>query len=405
MMGLTMDSSNIHSFVQQIYAQGIKPCINVDDTGAYLLDPVFHIKRNRVIAETLNAVLRVDLESDNRLIQQLFDYLISTQHTDGSWSEIHAHYDQPSALITAIVAEAFLTAIEKKEDSDLFRSVVENAKDFVLSQEKKSGYYLKSTNYTADHLNVDASCGAFLAHYARVFDDEEALNASKRASDHIINFQKPDGVYPYAVTKGTYSYVKQVPCVHYQGVTLYYLSKIHTVTDDHRLKDSLILGGNWLIDRQQENGFFDWSQSGLLFTYYVSGAYAFALASFSYLSQFDSRFEKNTKVFLSILRSHQPSLFVRWEQAKWLNLSLSVFDSIRTAKLTEVSFKQCLFRFLYAMYRQIARRRYSETIDDTLFNTIVSLLRLKVSTIESFANYPDLFMTSEIIDCLSSIQD
>ncbi len=29
---------------------------------------------------------------------------------------------------------------------------------------------------------------------------------------------------------------------------------------------------------------------------------------------------------------------------------------------------------------------------------------MDVSTIEPFANYPDLFMSSEILDCLSSIE-
>jgi len=405
MMGSMICSSSIHSFVHQLYTQGIKPCILVKDDVAFLLDPVFHIKRNRVIAETLKAMLRLDLETDTTLIRKLFDYLRSTQHADGSWSEIHAHYDKASALITSIVADAFLLFMEKNESSDTFRIVVDNAKDFVLRQEKKPGFFLKSTNYTADHLNVDATCAAFLAHYAKVFDDEETLEASNRACDHIIKYQWENGVYPYAVTKGSYSFVKQVSCLHYQGVTLYYLSKIHTVTQDDRLKQSLLSGGRWLSKMQKENGRFDWSESGLLFTYYVSGAYAFALSSFQYLSLFDKQFESFMEKCLIILKSHQSSLFVRWEQAKWLSFPASLFDSIKTAKQAEVGFNQRLFRFLYAVYRQIARRRYAEKIDDTLFNTIVSLLHLKVSTIEPFANYPDLFMSSEIIDCLSSIQE
>jgi hypothetical protein len=32
---------------------------------------------------------------------------------------------------------------------------------------------LKSAQYTADHLNVDASCGAFLARYAERYDDRD----------------------------------------------------------------------------------------------------------------------------------------------------------------------------------------------------------------------------------------
>lgn len=402
-----MDDLNtlVSSMVKQVYEKGVKPCIVEEEKIAFLFDPVFHIKRNRVIAETVKAALVLDLESDTTLITKLLDYLISTQHQDGSWSEIHAHYDQPSALITSIVGSSFLKAITYGLNRTDFVSVVKKAKDFVLAQEQEPGFYLKSTHYTADHLNVDATCAAFLDEYASVFDDEPALEASKRASDHIIDHQWDNGVYPYVIDKGSYSYVKQVPCIHYQGVTLFYLSLIHKVTDDNRLKESLLSGGRWLAEQQRKDGRFDWSQSGLLFTYYVSGANAFALSSFQYLSLFDSMFESNAKNCFPVLKKLKDSLFFRWEQADWSSFLKSLFDSIDTAKLAPVGLKQTLFRFGYAGYRQIARRRYDETVDDRLFNMLVSLFHLQVSTVEPFANYPDLFMSSEIIDCLSSIKE
>lgn len=393
----------ISSLILKLYVEAIKPYMVEENKVVYFIDPVFHISRNRVIAETLNAILRLNLEPDDRLIQKLFHYLVTTQHNNGSWNEVHPHYNHPSALITSIVADTFLLAIEKGKDLDFFPSVIDKAKEFLLHQEIKPGYFLKSANYTADHLNVDATCGSFLSHYAHLFEDENTLEVSKRVSDHIIAHQWKNGVYPYAIDKGTYTYIKEVPCIHYQGVTLYYLSRIHTYTQEDSLLESILTGGNWLAQVQQDDGWFDWSKSGLLFTYYVIGAYGFALSSFSYLSQFNDHFESNANKCLPILKSHQRSLFVRWEQSNWISFPNSIFESIETAKKAKARIDIIFTRLLYALYRQIARRRYADTIDTTFFNVLVSVLHLKVSTVEPFSNYPDLFMTTEIINCLSSI--
>ena len=396
---------DVSSVVHGVYRDGIKPCIVEHDDCASIHDPVFHINRNRVVAETLKAVLRLNLETDVALIEKLLRFLLSTQHRDGSWSEIHPCYDQPSALITSIVGETLLVALQKDILSHELTPAVNKARQYVIKNEKKPGYFLKSSFYTADHLNVDATCGAFLAGYADVFNDEPSFQAAVRASTHVIDCQQENGVYPYAVDKGNYSYTQNVPCVHYQGVTLYYLCKIHAFTKDERVKRSLLDGANWLASLQKPSGRFDWSQSGLLFAYYLTGAYAFAFASFRYLSEFDRRFIDQAERCLSVLvdMSHQNSLFPRWEEAGWLSLSRSVFDSVQTAKQAKVGMNQSLFRFSYALYRQLARRWYSETVNETVFNMVVSLLHLNVSTIEPFANYPDLFMSSEIIDCLSSV--
>jgi hypothetical protein len=392
------------ALVHHVYHDGVKPCIVRHDTGASIHDPIFRIDRNRVVAETLKAVLRLNLEQDTALVEEMLRFLLSRQHPDGSWSEIHPYYDQHSALITSIVGEAFLVALRQQLLSDELTAAVNHAKEYVLKNEKRPGYYLKSTSYTADHLNVDATCGAFLSDYASHFHDEESLQAAKRASDHIIDYQWSNGVYPYAIDKGTYDYVKQVPCVHYQGVTLYYLSKIHAITQEDRLNKSLLKGADWLALRQKSSGRFDWGHSGLLFAYYLTGAYGFASAAFQYASKYDSRFSCHSDQCLSELMNlhRRPGLWCRWEDASWGTLPGSVADAVHTANLAKVGMKQSLFRLGYASYRQLARRRYKETVDDSIFKGVVSLLHLNVSTIESFANYPDLFMTTEILDCLSS---
>ena len=100
--------------------------------------------------------------------------------------EIHPNYHQKSRLATSIIGDALITAYPHFPQN----MPLENAKKYVMQNEKKSGYFLKSLTYTADHLNVDASCGAFLAGFGDLFSDKNAIDAARRAAEHINRFQK-----------------------------------------------------------------------------------------------------------------------------------------------------------------------------------------------------------------------
>jgi len=399
-----MKESKNHAYdiVNNIYSAGIKPLIAEKENYAYIRDPVFGIKRNRVVGEVLKAIVRFDLEKDEKLTKKLCRYLEKTQNKDGSWNEIHLKYDQPSALITSIVGEALLV-VNKKFPSSSLENSIGLASLYVLSQEKSHGYFLKSEHYTADHLNVDATCGAFLASYGSFFSDEDCVKASKRAAENVCNHQFSDGAYPYTVDKGNYSQLLNVPCIHYQGVTMYYLSKIDQAVNEGWLKDSLLLGAEWLSQVQRNNGGFDWSKSGLMFAYYLSGAYAFAFTSFLYVSRWDKKYLENARVCLDVLSKNIGGLCLRWEKDTWATFPVSIPIALKTAFIGGYPLKHKLFRFGYGLYRQMARRRFSEKIDDKLFGNLTRILNVSTSTVEPFSNFPDLFMTSEVIDCLSSV--
>ena len=53
------------------------------------------------------------------------------------------------------------------------------------------------------------------------------------------------------------------------------------------------------------------------------------------------------------------------------------------------------------MYRQFSRRRFSNSVNPEMFNLLSGILGIESSTIEPDNNFPDLFMTSEVLDCLS----
>jgi hypothetical protein len=361
------------------------------EKGTCLVDPVFGIVRNRVNAEVAKTYFRLNVVDQGI---RLMKYVLSDQAEDGSWDEIHPNYHQKSALVTAFIGDALITAYPYfPQDASL-----DHASAYVLQNEKKPGYFLKSLSYTADHLNVDASCGAFLASYGDLSGDKKSIAAAKRAAEHICRNQKK-GYFPYTTDKGTYPYTYNVPCIHYQGVTLYYLVKIQEIIDEPWLKKSIESGTAWLASVQNSDGTFDWSKSGLMFAYYLTGAYAFAYAVFTSQSREHSQYTDNASGCLKVLEKNIPSLALRWETAFWL--SLPGLTTVKTASLGDFPLNHRLFRFGYGSYRQVARRRVRSDVDEKTFKTLCRLLSISSSTIEPTNNFPDLFMTSEILDSLS----
>lgn len=371
----------------------VQKSTKVEDGAAYIIDPVYGIVRNRVNAEVAKALVRT---SDSNIAGLLYSYICRNQNKDGSWNEIHVNYNKPSALITSFIGDSLIAGYSfSPHDENLIK-----ARDYVLSVEDRPGYFLKSETYNADHLNVDASCGAFLAEYGNKFSDDKCIEAGVRAAKNVCDHQT-DGYYPYAADKGNYPYIFDIPCIHYQGVTMYYLAKIQEVIDEPWLKESLLNGAEWLSKVQNPDGSFDWSKSGLMFAYYLGGAAGFAYSSFDYVSKWDPKYKENALKSLDILESNIDGLVLRWEKDKFRSILPSFGSNIRTANLGNYPVSHRLFRYGYGMYRQVARRRFDTKVDDRVFSLLSGMMGINASTVEPFNNFPDMFMTSEVLDCLS----
>ncbi|MFW5895269.1 MAG: hypothetical protein ACOCT9_00845 [archaeon] len=396
---------SIIQYCSQVINNGIKPLVRENENGAYIFDPVLEINRNRVNAEILKSITR--LEKLNVKIElseykgKLLKNILHNQNNDGSWNEIHSNYDEPSALLTSFVAEAFL--LDNHNDEKII-SALKRAKDYVLSKEYYPGYFKKSNLNYADCLNVNATCGSFLARYGDIYNNKECLDAAERAAHRVCHHQFSNGAYPYTTKERGYPYPYHyyVPCIHYQGVTMFFLSKIHSILEEEWIKKSLMKGCNWLSSVQDEKGKFDWSKSGLMYAYTLAGSYAFATSSFVYTSQWDDRFLQNAKLSLNNIQKNTKDIVNRWEEASMISILEGIIDSIKTTFIGDYPISHRLFRLGYGMYKQFARRRYSEKLEDKMFNKLSSLFNIESTWVEPSKNYPDLFNTSEVLDCLTS---
>lgn len=407
---------NCHNYIKKTIEIGIIPNLVIDRNEAYIIDPVYGIIRNRVNAEIAKTLFRLFLinrnDMDHDLAFKLINYLVNRQNHDGSWNEIHVKYNEKSALITSIVGESLIELIVNLQNKnikctnnftyDYYFQALNKAKNYVLNNQISNGFFRKSSLYTADFLNVDATCGAFLAKYGDVFSDKKCIEVAKNTIEHIFTYQSEDGSIPYTTeNKGNYSYSMQIPCIHYQGVTIYYLLKViyslKTNEYDSYFKKAIL----WLKNVQLYNGKFDWSKSGLMFAYYLSGAYAFAIPCFVYALKWNKQYESNIDMSFKLLEQNTSIIVNRWEKESMLTFPKSVSITAKSALIGNYPIKHIFFRFGYGIYRQFARRRFSNNVNPKIFRFLSGIMNIDTSTIEPDNNFPDLFMTSEVLDCLS----
>lgn len=397
-------NERMYSLISRIIQKGIIPVVKVEGNLAYTIDPVYGIARNRVNAECAKTLIRINGVEGNDytdLVEKLLNWLLERQNTDGSWNEVHVKYNHPSALITSIVGEAFVDGYLLLKD-ERFEKAALRAKSFVLASQFSPGYFKKSSIYVADHLNVDATCGAFLAKYGKVFLDQECLNSAKNTAEHICKYQFSDGAFPYTnENKGNYQHCLDIPCIHYQGVTLYYLLKIIDSLESDWIDQEFEKGIKWLAAAQFSNGKFDWSKSGLMFAYYLSGAYAFSIPCFVFGTKWNSFYSENAEKALDVLELNVSDIVNRWESDSIISFPASTLTVFKTANIGNYPASHRFFRFGYGMYRQFARRRFSNSVNPQIFNILSRIMNTKSTTIEPDNNFPDLFMTSEVLDCLS----
>ena len=381
--------------------------LKVDNENAFLEDSFTGIVRTRTTAELCSAMIKLQKLNKKNCkdeIKKIVNWLIIKQNKDGSWNETHVNYNNPSSVFTAICGLTLLEAYGENLDIEIPKKVLDNAANFLIKQEIKDGHFRKSEHYHADVLNADAMISAFLIKYGTKQNNQEYLKAAKRGIKNIISQQKNNGEFPYGskIAQYPYKHHLDVPCIHYQTVTLYYLDKCSKEIPDNGLKNSICNGIKWLQNNQKETGEFDWRESGLNFALYLTATYGFVVYLYSKYS-----FSSNKSRILNTIRilnqQYEKGILLRWERSSIVKMIQGILFSVKGGSIGNYPINFKILRTLHRIHREISRLKESKKMVPSKITRIKTGYSAILSTVESSTNYPDLYMTTQALDAMASI--
>jgi hypothetical protein len=229
------------------------------------------------------------------------------------------------------------------------------------------------------------------------------LDAAVNGALRVCQFQSKNGVFPYttSVVAKPYKYALDLPCLHYQGVTLYYLLKTNRILGSPVVDAGISKGLCWLSAQQMGNGRFDWSRSLLGFTLYLTAAYAFAASMACALPQEDSGDQIRVQEALRMLKENSDGLLLRWERNSLAKIHSSMLSALKVTNQAEFSTPRRINLLAYRCYREIARSRYSSSSSSEAFDVLSRLFRLQTSTIEPMHNYLDMYTSAQALESLT----
>lgn len=208
-------------------------------------------------------------------------FLANCQNRDGSWNETVPYYNYPSIVSTTVVAEALLRIADHTHNRKLLNCAIKGG-DYILKKEVGYGVFHKSTFIFTNTLNVNAHAGAALSKLYSTTKEKRYLEAAERVIFSIAKHQFPDGALPYS--DAVRSYPNQlhynVKCIHYQGISLFYLLKIRENIGGKKpiLENMLKIGAQYLDSCIRENGKILWEKDTFTFEYFQNAAYALAIS-------------------------------------------------------------------------------------------------------------------------------
>ena len=403
-MNLREETSNI---TQQLL-NGVMQQLIVTDEDAYVKDNVSKVTRTRVVAELCSTLVKLHnlkISDHQPIIKKLTKWLISNQNADGSWNEKHIKYDKPSTVFTSVCALSLLETSESFPDLNIDEEIFERAAKVILKQENYYGEYRKSELVHADILNVDAMVAAFLLKFGNRSSNENYIKAGKMAVAHICSHQFIDGAYPYGGPYRAYPYKYHfyIPCIHYQAVTLYYLIKTTPYIKSEWLEHSISSGTKWLIKNQKDDGYFKWKNSGLNFALYLSGTYAFVLPVYQNFLSNDTNLSKLMEKSLNVLKNQIiDNILLRWEKGSSKSIITGFLEARKGGSIGNYPITFKFLRTMHRLHREISRTKISNQITPSKLISRPTGYSAYLGTVESSTNHPDMYMTTEALDALSS---
>lgn len=393
--------------ITDILSKGLMREVVVDSEYAYLRDKVSGLDRTRVTAEFCTSLINLQKWSNNdhsSLIRKLSQWIISKQNADGSWNEVHSSYDKPSSVFTSICALSLLDVQDSNCGVEIPEAILANAARYLVDQEIAPGYFRKSEYYHADILNADAMISAYLTRLGTKTSNVDFIKAGKRALANICAQQFIDGAYPYGgpMRAYPYKYHLNVPCIHYQTVTLYYLQRSAEYVKSDWLEHSINVGKRWLMRNQANDGHFAWKNSGLNFALYLTATYSLAVPI--YLQIGGEPEERMAVRSLEILEQQIVNgILLRWERGNIGTIVKGAIQSINGGFIGDYPLSYKILRSGHRIFREIARAKISKGITMSKLANRAAGYSAFLSTTESSTNYTDIYMTTEALEALSRV--
>ncbi|MDD5417536.1 MAG: prenyltransferase/squalene oxidase repeat-containing protein [Candidatus Nanoarchaeia archaeon] len=302
--------------------------------------------------------------------EKTMKWILKSQNPNGSWNEIHPDLDEESCVETAVVGD-MISELYFKIKSNLLRTNILKAGNYILSKEFSPGYFIKSYRHYADVLNVNATCASFLYKLYLITKNKKYLEARDRAIFNVVRYQFKDGAYPYSSETRTFPYEwgLDVKDIHYHALTLYFLLKSDPELKNRYLKISAEKAVKWLAESLSKDS-FKWEKSNLIFSIGVTGAYGYAAYCFNKM-KFRNEFETCIRILRKI--QNDDGSFNRFHKGSFSQSTKNILSEITNDEFT---FRQKLVRMKRKFKRNFIER-----------NKIVK----------------DLYYTSQIFECLSSI--
>jgi hypothetical protein len=185
---------------------------------------------------------------------ELIQRLLKKQNDDGSWNEIYPNINAKSTLATAYVGlmlakiGIYNNSLLENMDSRLIK-----ATEYVVNNEKKPGYFLKSEINDKDTVNVNLICALFLLYMYKHFQRDDLLKISMRTVKRVMKAQLESGAFPYYADEKRY-----LTPLHYHVFVTRLLADYFLLLPEDGLYSSLKRAMNWLSSRLEMNGRISW---------------------------------------------------------------------------------------------------------------------------------------------------
>jgi hypothetical protein len=230
--------------------------------------------------------------------------VLEKQNSDGSWNEIYPGINVKSTLATAYVGLMLYKAglYDGKLLSAMYNNLLKAA-EYVIVNEKRPGYFIKSEVNDHDTVNVNLVCALFLLYMHKYFQRDDFLNISLRTMRRMMKVQLESGAFQY------YSDEKQyLTPLHYHAFDTRLLAEYFTIIPNDNIRSVIMKAVAWLSSKIDKNGRLNWSGDLAVWVYRIFSTYGNTFYTFSFVSNnIDYNFKKFAERVARYIISRQHS--------------------------------------------------------------------------------------------------